>query len=104
MDHETTETAPLVLENFIPYRLNKAAEAISQRFASLYHDRYGLTRPEWRTLATLGQFGKLTATAIGAHSSMHKTKVSRGQCSLSNNVAGCVASATTSTGASRISN
>ena len=40
-------------------------------------DRYGLTRPEWRTLATLGEFGTMTATAIGEHSSMHKTKVSR---------------------------
>ncbi len=77
MENETTETLPLVLEDFIPYRLNKAAEAVSQRFASIYRDRYGLTRPEWRTLATLGQFGVLTATAIGAHSSMHKTKVSR---------------------------
>ena len=77
MDDETTETPPLVLEDFIPYRLNKAAEAVSQRFASLYRDQYGLTRPEWRTLATLGQFGTLTATAIGSHSSMHKTKVSR---------------------------
>lgn len=77
MESETMETPPLVLEDFIPYRLNKAAEAVSQRFASIYRDRYGLTRPEWRTLATLGQFGILTATAIGAHSSMHKTKVSR---------------------------
>jgi DNA-binding MarR family transcriptional regulator len=68
---------PLILEGFIPYRLNKVAEAVSQRFARIYRDRYGLTRPEWRTLATLGQFGTLTATAIGAHSSMHKTKVSR---------------------------
>ncbi|MBB3236539.1 MarR family winged helix-turn-helix transcriptional regulator [Phyllobacterium endophyticum] len=68
---------PLVLENFIPYRLNKAAEAVSQRFARLYREQYGLTRPEWRTLATLGQFGTATATVIGTHSSMHKTKVSR---------------------------
>ncbi|UXN58057.1 MarR family winged helix-turn-helix transcriptional regulator [Phyllobacterium zundukense] len=75
MTAETTQ--PLILENFLPYRLNKAAEAVSQRFASIYRERYGLTRPEWRTLATLGQFGILTATAIGAHSSMHKTKVSR---------------------------
>jgi DNA-binding MarR family transcriptional regulator len=77
MDDEATERPPLILEDFIPYRLNKAAEAVSQRFASLYRDQYGLTRPEWRTLATLGQFGTLTATAIGLHSSMHKTKVSR---------------------------
>ncbi len=77
MANEKTEKPQLILEDFLPYRLNKAAEAISQRFASLYREQYGLTRPEWRTLATLGQFGVLTATAIGVHSSMHKTKVSR---------------------------
>lgn len=77
MANEKTEKPQLILEDFLPYRLNKAAEAISQRFASLYREEYGLTRPEWRTLATLGQFGVLTATAIGEHSSMHKTKVSR---------------------------
>ncbi|MCP4316097.1 MAG: winged helix-turn-helix transcriptional regulator [Hyphomicrobiales bacterium] len=67
----------LALEAFIPYKLNRAAELVSRRFAVIYKDHDGLTRPEWRTLATLGQYGTLTATAIGAHSSMHKTKVSR---------------------------
>jgi DNA-binding MarR family transcriptional regulator len=33
--------------------------------------------PEWRVLVTLGQLGLMTAKAIGAHSHMHKTKVSR---------------------------
>lgn len=78
----TAENPALVLEDFTPYRLNKAAEAISQRFSSHYRDQYGLTRPEWRTLATLGQFGAQTATNIGTHSSMHKTKVSRAVFSL----------------------
>nr|WP_276562538.1 MarR family winged helix-turn-helix transcriptional regulator [Hoeflea prorocentri] len=50
---------------------------VSRRFAVIYKDHAGLTRPEWRTLATLGQYGTLTAKSIGAHSSMHKTKVSR---------------------------
>jgi len=67
----------LALETFLPYRLNRAAEAISREFSKIYRDRFGLTRPEWRTLATLGEFGTMTATAIGEHSSMHKTKVSR---------------------------
>ena len=84
MDKAAAADPQLLLEAFIPYRLNKAAEAISQRFASRYRDQFGLTRPEWRTLATLGQFGTLTATAIGAHSSMHKTKVSRAVLSLEN--------------------
>ena len=33
--------------------------------------------PEWRVLVTLGQFGVMTGKAIGAHTHMHKTKVSR---------------------------
>ena len=67
----------LALEGFLPYRLARAAEIISRQFATLYRERHGLTRPEWRTLATIGQFNRITATEIGAHSSMHKTKVSR---------------------------
>jgi DNA-binding MarR family transcriptional regulator len=67
----------LALEGFLPYRLARAAEIISRQFATLYRERHGLTRPEWRTLATVGQFNRITATEIGAHSSMHKTKVSR---------------------------
>ena len=82
MANEASKRPSLILEDFTPYRLNKAAEAISQRFSSHYRDQYGLTRPEWRTLATLGQFGAHTATAIGTHSSMHKTKVSRAVFSL----------------------
>ncbi|MEM6463790.1 MAG: MarR family winged helix-turn-helix transcriptional regulator [Pseudomonadota bacterium] len=75
MDRE--DNMALALEAFIPYKLNRAAELVSRRFAVIYKDHAGLTRPEWRTLATLGQYGTMTATAIGAHSSMHKTKVSR---------------------------
>ena len=65
------------LETFLPYRLNQAAERVSQRFAAQYRTRYGMTRPEWRALAALGAYGRMTATEIGVNSSMHKTKVSR---------------------------
>lgn len=65
------------LETFLPYRLNLAAELVSQRFAAQYRARYRMTRPEWRALAALGAYGHMTATEIGANSSMHKTKVSR---------------------------
>jgi DNA-binding MarR family transcriptional regulator len=65
------------LETFLPYRLNLAAELVSQRFAAQYRTRYRMTRPEWRALAALGSYGRMTATEIGANSSMHKTKVSR---------------------------
>jgi DNA-binding MarR family transcriptional regulator len=72
----------LSLETFLPYRLNRLADAVSREFSTIYRDRHGLTRPEWRLLATLGQYGAMTATAVGAHSAMHKTKVSRAVASL----------------------
>jgi DNA-binding MarR family transcriptional regulator len=65
------------LESFLPYRLVRIAERVSQDFAVIYREKYGLSRSEWRCLATLGQFGKFTAKEIGAHSAMDKTKVSR---------------------------
>lgn len=67
----------LTLETFLPYRLNRLAEDVSRNFSRVYRDRFGITRPEWRLLATLGQYGTMTATAVGQHSAMHKTKVSR---------------------------
>src|SRR5260370_32442146 len=69
--------APLKLEEFLPYRLNVVASLVSQALSRIYVDRYGIGVPEWRILVTLGQFETMTAKAIGAHSHMHKTKVSR---------------------------
>ncbi|MHB2266145.1 MarR family winged helix-turn-helix transcriptional regulator [Aliihoeflea sp. PC F10.4] len=69
--------ARLNLETFLPYRLNRLADAVSRDFSRIYRDRHGITRPEWRLLAALGQYGTMTATEIGRHSAMHKTKVSR---------------------------
>jgi DNA-binding MarR family transcriptional regulator len=69
--------AKLELEHFLPYRLNRIAAAVSQDFRSVYGPHHDLTIPEWRVLATLGQFEEIGAKAIGQHSSMHKTKVSR---------------------------
>jgi DNA-binding MarR family transcriptional regulator len=67
----------LRLESFLPYRLNRAAAAASRHFSRIYRAEFGLTVPEWRVLATLGQLGTATATEIGHDSAMHKTKVSR---------------------------
>ena len=67
----------LELARFLPYRLARIAEIVSREFARVYRERHGMTRPEWRAPAALGEFGAMTATQIGAHSSMHKTKVSR---------------------------
>jgi DNA-binding MarR family transcriptional regulator len=72
-----SDGAPLKLERFLPYRLNVVASLVSQALSRIYADRYGIGVPEWRVLVTLGQYGIMTGKAIGAHSHMHKTKVSR---------------------------
>ena len=67
----------LELERFLPYRLNVVAESVSRALSQLYAERYGIGVPEWRVIATLGEYDRMTAKAVGAHSRMHKTKVSR---------------------------
>jgi DNA-binding MarR family transcriptional regulator len=69
--------AALKLEEFLPYRLNVCASLVSQALSRIYAERYKIGVPEWRVVVTLGQFGMMTAKAIGIHSHMHKTKVSR---------------------------
>jgi DNA-binding MarR family transcriptional regulator len=69
--------AALKLEEFLPYRLNVCANLVSQALSRIYAERHKIGVPEWRVLVTLGEFRMMTAKAIGAHSCMHKTKVSR---------------------------
>jgi DNA-binding MarR family transcriptional regulator len=71
------DDAPLKLEDFLPYQLNVVSSLVSQALSRIYSRRYRIGVPEWRVLVTLGQFGVMTGKAIGAHTHMHKTKVSR---------------------------
>jgi len=71
------ERAALKLEQFLPYQLNVVATLVSQALSRVYSSRYRIGIPEWRVLVTLGQFGVMTGKAIGTHTHMHKTKVSR---------------------------
>jgi DNA-binding MarR family transcriptional regulator len=67
----------VVLEQFLPYRLNVLASLTSNALAQIYADRFSLTIPGWRVVATLGQYGVRTARDIAAHAVMHKSTVSR---------------------------
>jgi DNA-binding MarR family transcriptional regulator len=71
------DEAPLKLEQFLPYQLNVVSNLVSQALSRVYSRRYRIGVPEWRVLVTLGQYGVMTGKAIGAHTHMHKTKVSR---------------------------
>jgi DNA-binding MarR family transcriptional regulator len=69
------------LERFLPYRLTVLASVTAQALSQIYagHD---IGIPEWRILVTLGERGTMTGKAVGRHTRMHKTKVSRAVASL----------------------
>ncbi len=71
------DQAPLKLEEFLPYQLNVVSSLVSLALSRVYARRYHIGVPEWRVLVTLGQYGVMTGKAVGAHTHMHKTKVSR---------------------------
>jgi DNA-binding MarR family transcriptional regulator len=71
------EMAEFKLEEFLPYRFNVLSSVASQALSKIYAARYKIGIPEWRILVTLGHFGIMTGKAVGDHSHMHKTKVSR---------------------------
>jgi DNA-binding MarR family transcriptional regulator len=71
-----TQAGLLKLDDFLPHRLNVLSSLVSQALTSVY-GRYGIGIPEWRVLVTLGENGVMTGKAVGAHTHMHKTKVSR---------------------------
>ncbi|MGO4704405.1 MarR family winged helix-turn-helix transcriptional regulator [Microvirga sp. 2MCAF38] len=69
--------ALVVLERFLPYRLNVLASLTSNALAQIYAERFDLTIPGWRVVATLGQYEFRTARDIATHAVMHKSTVSR---------------------------
>ena len=77
-----TPVPQVVLERFLPYRLNVLASLSSNALAQIYAERFGLSIPAWRVVATLGQYDVRTARDIAAHGVMHKSTVSRAVSSL----------------------
>ena len=64
-------------QDFLPYLLYQAAEALSLEFQRHYRGQYGMLRTEWRVLFHLGCYGDMTAKEICDRARLHKTKVSR---------------------------
>jgi len=75
--------ANLDLESFLPFRLNRLADAVSRQLAEVYQERFGIDVPSWRILATLGPGNSFTAQSIAEATRMHKTRVSRAVAELS---------------------
>jgi DNA-binding MarR family transcriptional regulator len=68
---------PLILQDFLPYRLSVVTEAVSSLFAMQYQERFGLSIPEWRVVAVVGQHGTLSTQQVIEHTAMDRVRVSR---------------------------
>ena len=67
----------LVLDDYLPYRLSVASNAVSRLIARAYEDRFGLTIPQWRLIAVLAEDGPMTPGALVARTAMDKVTISR---------------------------
>ncbi len=65
------------LADFLPYRLSVTSNAVSQRIAQEYRNRWGLSVPEWRVMAVLGDSGPLTQRDLTSLTIMDKVAVNR---------------------------
>ncbi|GGB37159.1 hypothetical protein GCM10011316_06570 [Roseibium aquae] len=65
------------LQSFFPYLVRVFYSDVTSALASIYTQDHGLTPSEWRTMAILGEHGRMPATEIVERSSMDKVSVSR---------------------------
>lgn len=72
----------LHLDQFLPYRLSVAANAVSTRISHSYRRRFGLKIPEWRLVAILAEHIKMTPQEIGKKGELDKITVSRAAAAL----------------------
>jgi len=72
----------LRLQDYLPYRLSVAANAVSRLIARAYERRFGLKIAQWRLLAVLADEGALTQQALCGRTIMDKVTVMRAAQSL----------------------
>ncbi|MEP3226966.1 MAG: MarR family winged helix-turn-helix transcriptional regulator [Parasphingorhabdus sp.] len=65
------------LEDFIPYQLSTASNAVSDLISNEYKSRFGLKIPEWRVMAVLGSRGAMTQRQLVEATLMDKVTVNR---------------------------
>jgi DNA-binding MarR family transcriptional regulator len=67
----------LRLQDYLPYRLSVAANAVSRLIARAYQRQFGLKIAQWRLLAVLADEGPLTQQALCGRTVMDKVTVMR---------------------------
>ena len=73
------------LQNFLPFRLSRLSFEVSNKMAEIYSERFDISIPEWRILATLAARKQCTAQAIVASTRTHKSTISRAVARLTKN-------------------
>lgn len=76
-ESSTAPRAELDLDQFLPYRLSRLADSISQSLAEFYAKRYQINVAQWRVLAWLSHCDDLTAKKVCTYTNMDKARVSR---------------------------
>lgn len=72
---DMNRTTPL--SEFLPYQLSITSNVVSGRIAQEYRQRFGLSVPEWRVMAVLGDSGPLTQRELTRLTYMDKVAVNR---------------------------
>ena len=67
----------LTLDEYMPYRLAVASNAVSGLIATAYDSLYGLKIPEWRLITILREDGPSTQQALVKRAGMDKVTISR---------------------------
>jgi DNA-binding MarR family transcriptional regulator len=67
----------LQLERFVPYQLSVLSNIVSMSIAHAYEREFGLTIAQWRVIAVLARYPKLSAIEVAARTAMDKVAVSR---------------------------
>ena len=70
------DNVPLNLNTFFPYQFSVLAQQVTEFIAQIY-ERFGLTKMEWRVLATIGYHGEISAKDICTFTHLDKMQVSR---------------------------
>ncbi|SFI96006.1 DNA-binding transcriptional regulator, MarR family [Sphingomonas sp. NFR04] len=67
----------LKLNDFLPYQMSIASNAVSDAVATAYRNLFGLRIPEWRLVAVLAEGGAMSQQALCGRTRMDKVTVSR---------------------------
>ncbi|MDD1783812.1 MarR family transcriptional regulator [Enterovibrio sp. ZSDZ35] len=67
----------LSLDDFLPYKLVQTAELVADSLASRYESEFGISRPEWRVIASLGARDGVISRDLAKETRLDKVKVSR---------------------------